>query len=36
MNMRDAAWNTIKWKLMKRRLGYTDEEMKIFQEKSEK
>jgi uncharacterized repeat protein (TIGR04076 family) len=30
MNIRDVAWKTIKWKFMKKRLGYTDEEMKIF------
>jgi uncharacterized repeat protein (TIGR04076 family) len=25
-------WNTIKWKFIKKRLGYTDEEMKKFRE----
>ncbi len=32
MGVRDAAWNTFKWQFMKKRLGYTDEEMKIFRE----
>jgi len=32
MGIRDVAWNTIKWKFMKKRLGYTDEEMKKFRE----
>jgi hypothetical protein len=32
MGMKILAWNTIKWKFMKRRLGYTDEEMKKFRE----
>jgi len=32
MGIRDAAWNAFKWKLMKARLGYTDEEMKMFRE----
>ena len=32
MAIRDAMWNTIKWKYIKKRLGYTDEEMKIFRE----
>jgi uncharacterized repeat protein (TIGR04076 family) len=26
------AWNTIKWKFMKERLGYSDDEMKKFKE----
>jgi len=30
MGIRDVAWNTIKWKFMKKRLGYNNEEMKIF------
>ena len=30
MGIRDAAWNTIKWKFIKKRLGYNNEEMKIF------
>ena len=30
MGIRNAAWNTIKWKFMKKRLGYNNEEMKIF------
>ena len=32
MGIRDAAWNTVKWKVMKSHLGYTDEEMKAFRE----
>lgn len=32
MNLRDKAWDMVKWKIMKAHLGYTDEEMKIFQE----
>lgn len=32
MGIRDAAWNTVKWKVMKAHLGYTDEEMKAFRE----
>jgi uncharacterized repeat protein (TIGR04076 family) len=30
MGARDAVWNAIKWKFMKKRLGYTNEEMTIF------
>jgi len=32
MSVREIAWNSIKWKVMKKRLGYNDEEMKIFRE----
>ena len=32
MGVRDIAWNVGKWKIMKERLGYTDEEMKVFRE----
>ncbi len=32
MGIRDTAWNTVKWKVMKAHLGYTDEEMKMFRE----
>lgn len=32
MGIRDAAWNAVKWKVMKSHLGYTDEEMKAFRE----
>ena len=32
MGIRDTAWNVVKWKVMKTRLGYTDEEMKAFRE----
>ncbi|MDA8077625.1 MAG: hypothetical protein M0Z79_01680 [Nitrospiraceae bacterium] len=30
MNDRETAWNRLKWKLLKQRLGYTDEEMALF------
>lgn len=30
MSLRDKVWDLSKWKVMKARLGYTDEEMKIF------
>ena len=32
MGILDAAWSSMKWKIMKKRLGYTDEEMKTFRE----
>jgi hypothetical protein len=32
MSIRDKAWDLVKWKFMKERLGYTDDEMKIFRE----
>ncbi len=32
MGIRVAAWNSIMWKLIKKRLGYTNEEMKMFRE----
>jgi hypothetical protein len=32
MSIRDMAWDVVKWKFMKERLGYTDEEMKVFRE----
>jgi uncharacterized repeat protein (TIGR04076 family) len=32
MGIRATAWNAVKWKVMKTRLGYTDEEMKAFRE----
>ncbi len=32
MSIRDHLWNAAKWKVMKDRLGYTDEEMKAFRE----
>lgn len=31
MGIRDALWNTMKWTLMKKHLGYTTEEMELFQ-----
>lgn len=30
MNIKEVAWDKIKWTLMKNRLGYNSEEMKIF------
>jgi uncharacterized repeat protein (TIGR04076 family) len=32
MGLREKAWDAVKWKLMKSRLGYTDEEMGMFRE----
>lgn len=32
MSIRDKAWDVIKWKVMQERLGYTNEEMKVFRE----
>ena len=32
MNMNDLIWRRIKWAFMKQRLGYSNEEMKTFQE----
>ena len=32
MSIREKAWDLVKWKVMKERLGYTDEEMKVFRE----
>ena len=32
MGIVDVIWNAIKWKSIKRRLGYTEEEMRKFQE----
>ena len=32
MGIKEVAWDTMKWKLMKKRLGYTDKEMKSFRE----
>ena len=30
MNIKKAAWNRLKWGLLKKRLGYTDDEMALF------
>ena len=30
MGFRDAAWKTMKWQFIKKRLGFDDEEMKVF------
>ncbi len=30
--MQNVAWNAIKWKFIKKQLGFTDEEMKKFRE----
>ena len=32
MGIRDAAWNITKWRFMKKRLGYNNEEMEKFRE----
>lgn len=32
MGIKDAVWKTMKWKIMKKHLGYTDEEMQIFRD----
>jgi uncharacterized repeat protein (TIGR04076 family) len=32
MSIRNRAWNAVQWKVMQDRLGYTDEEMKVFRE----
>ena len=32
MGLRKIAWNTVKWKHMKKRLGYSDNEIKKFRE----
>ena len=34
MSLRDVAWNAAKWKVMKKRLGYSKNEMKKFRENS--
>jgi len=30
MGIRDVAWKTVRWPFMKKHLGYTSEEMKLF------
>jgi uncharacterized repeat protein (TIGR04076 family) len=30
VGVRDKAWNAVKWTAMKKHLGYTDEQMKMF------
>ena len=32
MGIKSAAWKTIKWQYMKKRLGYNDEKMKLFRD----
>ncbi len=32
MGIKDLAWNSIKWKFIKKHLGYSNEEMKLFRE----
>ncbi len=32
MGIKDLAWDTVKWKFMQKRLGYSDAEMKRFRE----
>lgn len=31
MSIRDKAWDIVKWKVIKKHLGYSDDEMKLFQ-----
>ncbi len=31
MKQQDSKWDKMKWRIMKRRLGYSDEEMELFQ-----
>ena len=31
MEQQDLRWDEMKWRIMKRRLGYSDEEMELFQ-----
>ncbi len=32
MGIKSAAWKTIKWQYMKKRLGYNEEKMRLFRE----
>ena len=32
MSIRDQLWNAVQWKVMKDRLGYTEDEMKVFRD----
>ena len=32
MKIKEGIWKMIQWRMIKKRLGYTDEEMKIFRE----
>jgi uncharacterized repeat protein (TIGR04076 family) len=32
MGIRDSIWKTMKWKIMKKHLGFNDDEMKIFRD----
>ena len=32
MGIRDVAWKTMQWKIMKKHLGYSEDEMKVFRE----
>ncbi len=32
MGIRDVAWKTMKWKIMKKHLGYSEDEMRLFRE----
>jgi uncharacterized repeat protein (TIGR04076 family) len=32
MGIKDVAWNTMKWKIMKKHLGYDDDQMRLFRE----
>jgi len=32
MSTRDHLWNAVRWKVMKDRLGYTEDELKVFRD----
>ncbi len=32
MGIRDVAWKTMKWKIIKKHLGYSEDEMRLFRE----
>ena len=36
MSIRGHLWNAVQWKVMKDRLGYTDDEMKAFRDNTRK
>jgi uncharacterized repeat protein (TIGR04076 family) len=35
MGARDAVWNAMKWRFIKKRLGYSNEEMEVFRDHPE-
>ena len=32
MSIKDKAWDLVKWKVLKKHLGYSKDEMKIFKD----